>query len=369
MRLPNYLIKPVNAKLKNHAIIGSFPHHTFQNQTTFAPNPNEQAMKKEATKLQRVAILAGGNVAEREISLLSAATIYRHLDRSRYEPYVVELNGNDFVEQQTRAVLDKNDFSFELNGERIRFDLVFPYIHGHPVEDGQIQGYFKLLGIPCTGCDTFVSALTFNKQACKNYLAGYPVALAPSVVLRAGSTLNRAALETMDLPLFVKPNKNGSSYGVTKVKERAALHEAIERAFQFDDEVIVEGFLDGREFSNGVVRRDGEIVVLPITEIIPEAEYFDYQAKYEGRSREITPADLSIEETERCQSLSRYLYELLDCRGMVRFDYILTKGDFYLLEPNTTPGFSPASLIPQQAAAHGWTLTELLNAAISDLRD
>ena len=317
--------------------------------------------------LLRVAILAGGNVAERDISLKSAATIHRHLNRDRYEPYIIELNGSAFVDQATRTVLDKNDFSFEHASERISFDLVFPYIHGHPVEDGQIQGYFKLLGIPCTGCDTFVSALTFNKQACKNYLASFEVPLAPSVVLRAGSEFNHAALREMKLPLFVKPNKNGSSYGVSKVKDFGELEAAIERAFQFDDEVIVEGYLDGREFSNGVVRRHGEIVVLPITEIIPEAEYFDYEAKYEGHSQEITPADLTPEETGQCQQLSRYLYEILDCRGMVRFDYILTDGRFYLLEPNTTPGFSQASLIPQQAAAHGWTLTELLDAAITDL--
>ena len=318
---------------------------------------------------KKIAILAGGDVAEREISLLSAQTIYDHLDRERYEPYLVVLTEGAFHEKSTGRQLDLNDFTFlhPDTNERVAFDTVIPYIHGHPVEDGELQGYFKLLGIPYTGCDTFVSALTFRKQACKDFLATLGIPLAPSVLIRRGRTDQVAEAEQLALPLFVKPNKNGSSYGITKVNDYLDLPTALEHAFAFDDEVIVEGYLPGREFSNGVVRRDGEMVVLPITEIIPEGEYFDYDAKYQGKSREVTPAELSPEQTAACQERSRQLYDFLGCRGVVRFDYILSDGEFHLLEPNTTPGFSPASLIPQQTVEHGWTLTELWNAILDDL--
>ncbi|RMG79912.1 MAG: D-alanine--D-alanine ligase [Bacteroidetes bacterium] len=314
-----------------------------------------------------VAILTGGNVAERAISLQSAQTIYDHLDKSRYDRWIVDLVGRDFVETGTQTKLDKNDFSFIYEGRKITFDLVFLMLHGHPAEDGSIQGYFELLGIPCTGCDHFTSALTFNKQACKSYLKPYGIPMAPSVLLRRGGAINEDDLRKIPLPLFVKPNKNGSSYGVSKVKTPEALPDAIDLAFQYDDEIIVEGFLSGREFSNGVFRNGHEIVVLPITEIVPEKEFFDYEAKYKNASQEITPARLSDREAHQCQAISKQLYEVLGCKGMTRFDYILSDGTFYFLEANTIPGFSPASIFPQQLRAHGWQIGDCLNAIIDEV--
>ncbi|MEM9917209.1 MAG: D-alanine--D-alanine ligase family protein [Bacteroidota bacterium] len=313
-----------------------------------------------------VAILTGGNVAERGISLLSAKTVFQHLDPEKYQPYIIELNGRQFEEQASNALIDKNDFSLDVNGHLIRFDLVFLMLHGHPAEDGSIQGYFDLLGIPYTGCDHFVSALTFNKQACKDFLRSHNIPMAPSVLIHQGETLDLAAIRQMSLPLFVKPNKNGSSYGISKVDRWDDLEAAIEKSFAFDDEVLIEGFLDGSEFSNGVIRKGQEIVALPITEIRSENDFFDYKAKYENESQEITPAELPESLSLQCQALSRRLYKVLGCRGLTRFDYILVEGTFYFLEANTIPGMSEQSIFPQQTLAHGWSIRELLDAVAEE---
>ncbi|MCP3932238.1 MAG: D-alanine--D-alanine ligase [Bacteroidetes bacterium] len=314
----------------------------------------------------KVAIITGGNVAERGISLESAKTIKKHLSPAKYESYIIDLKGIDFIEQSSGNRLDKNDFSLFVNNEKIKFDLVFLILHGHPAEDGCLQGYFEILGIPYTGSDHFVCALTFNKQACKEYLRNYNIPLASSELVRNGMPIKWQALEKLTLPLFVKPNKNGSSYGVTKVFEKDQLEEAIKKSLQFDDEVIVEEFLEGKEYSNGVVRKNGEIIVLPVTEIISQNEFFDYKAKYENQSQEVTPAALEYELRDKCKAQSQKLYELLDCKGMTRFDYILVGDSFYFLEANTIPGMAEQSIIPQQALAHGWTITELLDAIIEE---
>jgi D-alanine-D-alanine ligase len=313
-----------------------------------------------------VAIIAGGDVAERGISLQSAATVHQHLDAAKYRKFLIELNRGVFTEKNSGTRVDLNDFSLPLPGETIRFDLILLMIHGHPAEDGCLQGYFQLLGIPCTGCNLFVSALTFDKQACKDFLRAYDIPMAPSQLLHKGKPIDLAALSGMGLPLFVKPNKNGSSYGVSKVKSTEELPAAIAKAFEFDDEVVVEGFLAGIEVSNGVLRRNGEIVVLPITEIVPQNEFFDYKAKYEKESQEITPARLSDELRDKCQAQTKRLYEVLGCRGLCRFDYILVGETFYFLEGNTIPGMSATSIVPQQAAAHGWSIAELLDAVVED---
>ncbi|HQU60167.1 MAG TPA: D-alanine--D-alanine ligase [Saprospiraceae bacterium] len=313
-----------------------------------------------------VAILTGGDVAERSISLQSAATVHKHLDANKYNKYLIELNKGAFTEQGSGAKVDMNDFSLHRNGEIVRFDLIFLMIHGHPAEDGCLQGYFQLQGLPYTGCNLFVSALTFDKQACKDFLKSHDIPMAPSRLLRKGQDTDWQELLDMGLPLFVKPNKNGSSYGVSKVKTPEELEPAVALSFQFDDEVVVEGFLNGVEFSNGVVRKDGEVVVLPITEIVPKNEFFDFKAKYENESQEIPPARLSDEQREQCQAQTKKIYEVLGCRGMSRIDYILVDGTFYFLEANTIPGMSEASIIPQQAHAHGWTIAELLDAVVED---
>ena len=313
-----------------------------------------------------IAILAGGNVAERGVSLKSAITVAQHLDKTKYTPSIIELNGANFIEQISGLVLDKNDFSLERDGKKITFDAIFLMLHGHPAEDGSIQGYFKLLGIPCTGCDHFVSALTFNKQITKDFLRPHGIPMADSRLLKKGQAIDWTDLESMGFPLFVKPNKNGSSYGVTKVNDNSDIQPATQKAFEFDNEVIVEQFMQGREFSNGVFRSGEEIIVLPITEIVSQNEYFDYQAKYENANEEITPALLPAKITEKCQNQSGRLYELLDCKGMVRFDYILQENEFYLLEANTIPGWSAQSIFPQQVVAYGMTLTECLDEVLAE---
>ena len=314
----------------------------------------------------KVAILTGGNVAERSVSLKSAQTVFKHLDEQKYEKYVIELNGTVFSEQQTGAVVNLNDFSLPTPNGTIKFDLVYQMLHGHPAEDGCLQGYFEVLGIPYTGCDVMASAITFNKQACKDFLRSHNIPMAPSKVLRKGEAINWAELEAMGIPVFVKPNKNGSSYGASKVSAPDQLAGAIDHAFVYDDEVVVEGFLKGSEFSNGVLRRDAEVVVLPITEIVPHNEFFDFKAKYENQSQEITPARLSAEQTALVQSQTKLIYEALGCRGICRFDYILVGETFFFLEANTIPGMSEQSIVPQQARAQGWTITELLDAAVNE---
>lgn len=319
------------------------------------------------TMKKKVAIITGGNVAEREVSLKSAATIHKHLNKEHYESYVIELEGTDFLEQFTRTRLDKNDFSLSMaEDEKINFDFVFLMLHGHPAEDGCLQGYFEVLNIPYSGCDHFVSALTFNKQACKDYLRPFHIPMAKSELIYKSKAIDEAALKALALPLFVKPNKNGSSYGVTKVNNFDEIDAAIEKAFQFDKEVIVEQFLAGREFSNGVVRKGDELVVFPVTEIISANDFFDYKAKYENESEEVTPANLTIDLQKQVQALSLRLYEVLNCKGLVRFDSILVGDTFHFLEANTIPGFSEQSLFPQQALAHGWTIEELLDCVMEE---
>jgi len=313
-----------------------------------------------------IAILTGGNVAERGVSLKSAQTIKTHLNPTLYDSWIIELNGTQFIEQATGEVLDKNDFTFTKENQKITFDAIFLILHGHPAEDGSIQGYFELLGIPCTGCDHFVSALTFNKQATKDYLRPYGIPMADSRILRKGQAIDLEDIKTMGFPLFVKPNKNGSSYGVSKVEDDSCIETSVKKSFEFDDEVIVEQFIAGREFSNGVFRKGEEVIVLPITEIVSENEFFDYQAKYENESDEITPAVLTYMQTKRCQEQSKKIYELLNCKGMVRFDYIFENNKFKLLEANTIPGWSEQSIFPQQVVAHGMTLTQCLTAIVEE---
>jgi len=290
-------------------------------------------------KKLNVAILTGGNVAEREVSLKSAKMVADHLNTSLYNGYTIELNGMEFMDQATGNKIDKNDFSLEKGTSKITFDVVFLMLHGHPAEDGMVQGYFNLL---------------------------YGIPMADSRLLKKGRPVEWKDLESMGFPLFIKPNKNGSSYGVSKVMDNTCIRTSTQKAFEFDDEVIVEQFMNGREFSNGVFRKGDEIIVLPITEIISENEFFDYAAKYENESEEITPADLTDIQTKECQALSKRLYELLDCKGMARFDYILQDNAFHLLEANTIPGWTEQSFFPQQLAAYGMSYTACLDAVLAE---
>ncbi len=319
--------------------------------------------------MKNIAILTGGDTAERVISLKSAQVVFDNLPSDRYRCFMIDVEGADWHEIHTGAPIDKNDFSLTvpsvpISGDRITFDCAFAALHGAPLEDGKMQGYLEMLGIPYTCCDGFVSALTMNKHNTKQQLAGTGVPMAKSVLLLKGEKVDAEKLLGMGLPLFVKPNSMGSSFGVTKVKTAAELLPAIGAAFEYDTEVVVESFLAGREFSNGVLRHNGEIIVLPVTEIIPETEFFDFAAKYEGKSQEVTPAEISEVLTLQCQDHSRFLYQFLQCRGVVRFDYILVHDTFHFLEANTIPGISPASIVPQQAKAYGWGLGELFSNLI-----
>ncbi|MDG1434464.1 MAG: D-alanine--D-alanine ligase [Saprospiraceae bacterium] len=311
-----------------------------------------------------IAIITGGIVAERGVSLKSAKTIYDNLNRNKYTPYLVDFDGNKFIEISSKRKLSKVDFSFTKDGNKVKIDLAFLMLHGSPAEDGKLQGYLEIIGIPYTGCDVFVSSLTFDKQSCKTFLKSYNIPMADSQLLRKGEKVNVRRIEKMGFPQFVKPNKNGSSYGITKVNQKSEIKSAVEKAMQFDDEVIVEGFLKGREFSNGVFRKGDKIIVLPITEIISKNDFFDYKAKYENESQEVTPADLSKKDTLACQALSKKIYLALSSKGMMRMDYIRMGKTFYFLEANSIPGFSEQSLFPQQILGAGLSIEEVLDAVV-----
>lgn len=316
--------------------------------------------------MKNIAILTGGDSEERVISLKSGRVVADHLPADRYRSFLIDIQKADWRDLESGVQVDKNDFSLTLDGEKIRFDCAFAALHGSPLEDGKMQGYFEMLGIPYTCCDGYVSALTMNKHNTKTQLAPHGVPLAKSRLLHRGQAVDHNDLLTLGLPLFVKPNTHGSSFGVSKVKTAGELQAALDEAWRFGDEVVVESFMPGREFANGAFRHKGEIVVLPVTEIIPETEFFDFAAKYEGKSKEITPADLTPEQTRQCQERTRQVYQLLGCRGVVRFDYILVGDTFHLLEANTIPGISPASIVPQQARAAGWELGEFFGALIEE---
>lgn len=315
-----------------------------------------------------VAIIAGGPSAERGVSLKSAQTIAKHLPTEKYRSTTIDITPDGWRDMLTGAVIDLNSFTMkDANGQQKEsFDFAFIIIHGTPAEDGKLQGYLEMMGIPHSACGVLTSALTFNKQMCKDHLRLYQVPMAESMIVNAVTTRESVEANQITLPLFVKPNNNGSSYGVTKVKTWDQLEAAIKLALQFDHEVMIERAIQGSEYSCGVVRDGSTYHVLPITEIIPKGEFFDFAAKYEGESQEITPARLDDNLAKQCQERSGLLYKLLGCRGMVRFDYILEQGTFYLLEANTTPGMSEASIIPQQARAYGWSIAQLLDVVVSD---
>lgn len=318
--------------------------------------------------MMEVAIIAGGPSAERSVSLKSAQTIAKHLPSEKYRNTTIDITPEGWVDMNTGYKVDLDHFQLvDEDGKLVRkFDFAFIIIHGTPAEDGKLQGYLEMMNIPHSACGVLTSSLTFNKQMCKNYLRPYNIPMAESLLVTAPITKTVAEQHQLQPPMFVKPNNNGSSYGVTKVKEWSQLEGAISFALQYDHEVMIERALVGKEFSCGIVREGNTFHMLPVTEIIPKGEFFDFAAKYEGESEEITPARLDDELRQQCQERSQLLYKILGCRGMVRFDYILENGIFYLLEANTTPGMSEASIIPQQARAYGWSIAKLLDVVVTD---
>ncbi|MHC1733257.1 MAG: D-alanine--D-alanine ligase [Bacteroidales bacterium] len=321
--------------------------------------------------MRTIAIVAGGNSSEYPVSVRSAQGVASAL-KGKYETYIVNIKGTEWYWEDPKGRvfrIDKNDFTLVLDDHRIRFDAAFISIHGNPGENGLLQGYFDMTGIPYTSCDAFVSALTFNKQACKLYLNEYGIPMTGGLLIRKGQQFDAAAIvNQIGLPCFVKPNASGSSFGVTKVKEVADFGNAVETAFAEGHEVLVESFMKGTEVACGVVKTRQKKIIMPVTEVVPKKEFFDYEAKYtEGFSDEITPARMSEEITSQIQELSSEIYDILGCRGIVRVDFIVTEDGPQFLEINTIPGMTPESIIPRQAAVFGISQTDLYSMVLEDL--
>ncbi|MEY2629253.1 MAG: D-alanine--D-alanine ligase [Bacteroidota bacterium] len=318
--------------------------------------------------MKKVAIIMGGYSSEYQISLKSGNVVYQFLDQNLYKGYRIHILKDKWVyvdEQDHEFPIDRNDFSTIVNGEKITFDVVFNAIHGTPGEDGLMQAYFELLGIPQSSCDYYQAALTFNKRDLLSVLKPYGIKTATSYYLNQGDEIDeKAILETVGLPCFVKPNKSGSSFGISKVKTKDELAYAIVNAYKEDNEIIIESFLDGTEVSVGVINYKGNITVLPITEIVSENDFFDYEAKYLGKSQEITPARISPEMTAKVSAVAKKAYEVLKMSGFSRSEFIIVNGEPHMLEMNTIPGLTTESLIPQQAKEAGISLTDLFTNAL-----
>ena len=330
---------------------------------------------------KRIAIIAGGDSSEYGVSLRSAAGIESFLSHEQYDITIVLLRGNEWkakVGEDKWVAIDKNDFSFIHNGVKNTFDFAYITIHGTPGENGLLQGYFDMLGIPYSCCGVLAAAMTFNKYTCNHYLKGFGVRVAESVLLRKakGERLEvkgEDIIEQVGLPCFIKTNVGGSSFGVTKVKTLEEVEPAIEKAFAEGDEVICEAFMKGVEITCGVYKTKDKAVAFPITEVVTSNEFFDYDAKYNGQVDEITPARIPDEVRDAVQAMTLKIYDILGCKGIIRVDYILTgdeaKGErleINLLEVNTTPGMTATSFIPQQVRAAGLNIGEVLSEIVED---
>ena len=318
--------------------------------------------------MKHIAIIMGGYSSEYEISIKSGRVVCDFLDTNKYIGFPVFIEKTKWFykdKNQKEYQIDKNDFSLTIEGKKITFDCVFNAIHGSPGEDGLMQAYFELIQIPQTSCDYYQAALTFNKRDLLSVLKPYGIKTAVSFYLNKGEHIDcEAIVKKVGLPCFVKPNKSGSSFGISKVKTADELPIAIEIAYKEDHEIIIESFLDGTEVSVGVINFLGKITVLPITEIVSENDFFDYEAKYLGKSQEITPARISIEMTEKVSEIAKKVYKVLQMKGFSRSEYIIVNDEAFLLEVNTIPGLTTESLIPQQAKEAGISLTELFSNAI-----
>ncbi len=320
--------------------------------------------------MKNIAIIAGGNSSEYEVSIKSGKNIYAEVDETKYNKYLVILRGRDWHVEigEEKYPVDRNDFSFTRNGEKILFDFAYITIHGVPGENGLLQGYLDMMGVPYGGCNVLTSALTFDKHTCSTYLNSYGVNVADSVMLSRGMAYDvNEIINEVGLPCFVKPNAEGSSFGVTKVKEAAQLEEALKKAFALCREVLVETFIDGTELTCGVVKAGDMDITMPIAEVIPKNEFFDFEAKYNPtKSDEIIPARISPELTKRIKTLSSMIYDILRCEGIVRVDYIVREDEIFMLEVNTTPGMTSNSFVPKMVRAMGGTLREVLTKIIDN---
>jgi D-alanine-D-alanine ligase len=319
-----------------------------------------------------IALVTGGFSGEAVISYKSATTIGNNLDSEKFDVYKIDVNPSGWFYESAdgkKTEINKNDFSLETNGKTIKFDAVFIGMHGTPGEDGKLQGYFDTLKIPYTSCDAATSAITFNKR--------YTVAVASMAGIHVAKSFHlfkhtavpiQQIIDGLTLPVFVKPNNGGSSIGMSKVYKAEELEGAIQKAFKEDDQVLVESMISGREFTVGVFKSKGNIVVLPITEVISKKDFFDYEAKYQGASTEVTPAEVDEVAADKIREAAKKIYAVFNCRGVVRIDFILQDGTGHphMLEINTIPGQSEASIVPQQVKVMGWSLKEFYTKLVEE---
>ncbi len=315
-----------------------------------------------------VAIVMGGYSSEFQISMISGNVVFNHIDTTLYTPYKVIITKKAWyveTEDNTKVTIDKNDFSVTLNQQKITFDCVFNVIHGTPGEDGKLLGYLEMLNIPHTSAPSYQMGLTFNKRDCLSVLKKHGIHTAKSLYFNQGETIDTEyVVQQLGLPCFVKPNNAGSSFGISKVNHIDQFKEALEKAFKEDTEILIESFLEGTEVSIGVLNYQGETITLPATEIVSDNDFFDYEAKYQGKSTEITPARISETQLNNLNSEALKAYKALNMSGFSRSEFIFIGDIPYFLEMNTVPGMTTESLLPQQAKAHGIPLKKLLSNAI-----
>lgn len=310
--------------------------------------------------MKNIAIIEGGYSHEKIISLKSADTVFKHIDTTQYNPIKVSIDDDGWfaIVGDEKIEINRNNFSFN----NTKFDIAFIVIHGTPGEDGKLQAYFDMIGIPYTTCGHLAATLTFNKFACNQFLKNFNIKVAEAALIRKNENVNvNQIISKVGLPCFVKPADGGSSFGITKVTVENELADAITLALKHGSQAIVESFMQGREVTNGIYKNKTGIIPLPITEILTENSFFDFEAKYNGESKEITPANLPDELAAKVKTTTKTIYEILDLKGICRADYIIQNNEPYLIEINTVPGMSDASLIPQMAAHEGVALQDLLS--------
>lgn len=320
---------------------------------------------------KKIAIIAGGDSSEIVISLKSAEGLYSFIDKDKYDLYIATIKKGEWnvrLADGEQVPIDKNDFSFLEKGQKQHFDFAYITIHGTPGEDGRLQAYFDMIDMPYSSCGMLASTITFNKFVCNQYLHNFGVKIAKSIHLFKGQEVsNEEVVQRLGLPVFVKPNDGGSSFGVTKVKNESDIQPAIEKAFKEGREVVIESFISGTEVTCGCYKTDKVTRLLPISEVISENEFFDFDAKYNGQVKEITPARISQELTEKVQSETSRIYDILGAKGLIRVDYIIPEdGEPVLLEINTTPGMTATSFIPQQVRAAGLDIKDVMTEIIEN---
>ena len=318
-----------------------------------------------------IVLFMGGDSGEYEVSIGSASQVKNYLDDEKYNVFPVLIRDGKWTfttDTDLQIPFDRNQHCMYISGESVKFDCAFIAIHGTPGEDGKLQGYLDIAGIPYTTCDVTTSAITFNKYFCNDLAIQYGVKVAKTIIIRKGEAWDAEMLSiAVGLPCFIKPNKSGSSVGVSKVYDTAGIPDAIEKAFAEDDEVLVQQFVKGREMACGVFTLKGKVQVLPITEVVSKNDFFDYKAKYtEGLAIEITPAAITDSQSLECRKLTEHLYKKFNCKGVVRFDYFLSGDEWWFLEVNTVPGFSSGSIVPKQAKAAGFDLKDFFGFLIEE---